>query len=97
MYLLGADDFAEEDVPEDAFVVYQVLVSWLPYPPLRHPLRSTSSEGQCSCSPAVRSGHEGVHTLARHIRELCAVVTLPAHTAVRASAGPPWRPRRAAG
>ena len=24
VYLLGADDFAEEDVPEDAFVVYQV-------------------------------------------------------------------------
>lgn len=24
VYLLGADDYAEEDVPEDAFVVYQV-------------------------------------------------------------------------
>ena len=27
VYLLGADDFLEEDVPADAFVVYQVLVS----------------------------------------------------------------------
>jgi len=26
VYLLGADDYAEEDVPEDAFVVYQVRV-----------------------------------------------------------------------
>lgn len=24
VYLLGADDFAEEDIPEGAFVVYQV-------------------------------------------------------------------------
>ena len=24
VYLLGADDFADEDVPDDAFVVYQV-------------------------------------------------------------------------
>lgn len=28
VYLLGSDDYAEEDVPEDAFVVYQVPLSF---------------------------------------------------------------------
>jgi NADH dehydrogenase/NADH:ubiquinone oxidoreductase subunit G len=29
VYLLGSDDFAEEDVPKDAFVIYQVCASCL--------------------------------------------------------------------
>ncbi len=29
VYLLGSDDFSEEDVPKDAFVIYQVCCSSL--------------------------------------------------------------------
>lgn len=29
VYLLGSDDFSEEDVPKDAFVIYQVCCSVL--------------------------------------------------------------------
>ena len=30
VYLLGSDDFSEEDVPKDAFVIYQVCC-WLTF------------------------------------------------------------------
>ena len=34
VYLLGSDDYSEEDVPKDAFVIYQVSLRSLPFGPL---------------------------------------------------------------